>query len=101
NDAQRNRIGANFHQLPVNQPKVPVNTYQFDGPMPFLHSGSAATYAPNSEGRSWSDETGPVHDGWEADGAMVRSAYTLRPDDDDFSQPGALVREVMDDAQRD
>ena len=27
-------------------------------------------------------------------------AYTLRPDDDDFSQAGALVREVWDDAQR-
>ena len=25
-DAQRNRIGTNFHQLPVNQPKVPVDT---------------------------------------------------------------------------
>ncbi len=25
---------------------------------------------------------------------------TLRPDDDDFSQPGALVREVWDDQQR-
>jgi catalase len=32
---------------------------------------------------------------------MVRSAYTLRPDDDDFTQPGILVRNVMDDAQRD
>jgi len=31
---------------------------------------------------------------------MVRQAYTLRPDDDDFSQPGALVREVWDDEQR-
>ncbi|MFW5874826.1 MAG: catalase-related domain-containing protein, partial [bacterium] len=27
--------------------------------------------------------------------------YTLRKDDDDFSQPGKLVREVMDDAARD
>src|SRR3546814_10662032 len=25
NDAQRNRIGNNFHQLPVNRPKVAVN----------------------------------------------------------------------------
>jgi catalase len=31
---------------------------------------------------------------------MVRAAYSLRKDDDDWSQPGALVREVMDDAQR-
>jgi len=100
NDAQRNRIGANFHQLPVNQPKVPVNTYMFDGPMAYHHSGAAPTYAPNSAGRSWADGTGAAEDGWEADGEMVRSAYTLRPDDDDFTQPGILVREVFDDAQR-
>ena len=100
NDAQRNRIGANFHQLPVNQPKVPVNTYMFDGPMNYLQSGAAPVYATNSEGREWSDATGPIAEGWEADGEMVRSAYTLRSDDDDFSQPGTLVREVFNDQQR-
>ena len=31
---------------------------------------------------------------------MVRSAYTLHAEDDDFSQPGILVREVFNDAQR-
>jgi len=41
-----------------------------------------------------------MEDGWEADGEMVRSAYTLHADDDDFGQPGTLVREVFDDAQR-
>ena len=100
NDAQRNRIGANFHHLPVNRPKVPVNTYMIDGPMNYHHTGAEPVYAPNSAGRSWADETGPANDGWEADGAMVRSAYTLRAEDDDFSQPGTLVREVFNDEQR-
>jgi len=100
NDAQRNRIGANFHQLPVNQPKVAVNTYMFDGLMTYHHSGAAPVYAPNSADRSWADSTGPVAEGWESDGEMVRSAYTLRSDDDDFSQPGILVRKVFNDAQR-
>ena len=100
NDAQRNRIGTNFHQLPVNQPKVPVNTYMFDGQMAYQHSGAAPVHAPNSGGRGWADRTGAMDDGWEADGAMVRSAYTLREDDDDFSQPGILVRDVFDDAER-
>jgi catalase len=100
NDAQRNRIGVNFHQLPVNQARVPVNSYMFDGHMAYHHSGNAPVYAPNSGGRSWADETGPVADGWEAYGEMVRSAYTLRPDDDDFTQAGVLVRQVFDDAQR-
>ena len=101
NDAHRNRIGANFHQLPVNQPKVPVNTYMIDGPMAYHHTGSQPVYAPNSGGRPWADEVGEVDDGWEMDGAMVRQAYTLRADDDDFSQAGDLVRRVFDDAARD
>jgi catalase len=100
NDAQRNRIGANFHQLPVNQPKVPVNTYMFDGPMAYHHSGAAPVYATNSGGRPWADGTGPAEDGWAADGEMMRAAYTPHAEDDDFGQPGTLVREVMDDAQR-
>lgn len=100
NDAQRRRIGTNFHQLPVNRPQVPVNTYMFDGHMTYEHSGDAPVYAPNSADRSWADTTGPMEDGWEADGEMVRSAYALREDDDDFSQPGALVREVFNDEQR-
>jgi catalase len=36
-----------------------------------------------------------------ADGEMVRSAYTLRAEDDDWGQPGTMVREVLDDAARD
>jgi catalase len=38
--------------------------------------------------------------GWEADGEMVRSAYTLHAEDDDFTQPGILVRKVFNDDQR-
>ncbi len=103
-DAHRARLGANFEQLPVNQP-VPeiaekLNRYTFDGPMRYQHSGSQATYAANSAGRPYADYEGRVEDGWEADGEMVRAAYTLRPDDDDFAQAGALVRDVMDDAAR-
>ncbi|MGZ6925943.1 MAG: catalase, partial [Acidimicrobiia bacterium] len=100
-DTHRYRIGPNYLQLPVNRPRVETNTYQFDGPMAYDHTGDQPVYAPNSEGRGYADVTGPVDDGWESDGEMVRTAYTLRADDDDWSQPGALVREVMDDAQRD
>ena len=99
-DAHRARLGTNFEQLPVNRPHVPTNTYTFDGAMNFDQSSAQATYVPNSEGRPYSDYQGPVEDGWEADGEMVRSAYTLRPEDDDFGQAGTLVREVFNDAQR-
>ena len=73
----------------------------FDGPMAYHHSGAAPVHATNSGGRPWADGTGIAEDGWEADGEMVRAAYTLRAGDDDFGQPGTLVREVFDDAQRD
>jgi len=99
-DAQRNRIGTNFHQLPVNRPKVPVNTYMFDGQMTYEHSGSAPVYAPNSGGRGWADGNAAPEEAWQGDGELVRSAYTLHAEDDDFGQPGTLVREVFDDAQR-
>jgi catalase len=101
-DTHRYRIGPNYHQLPVNQPKAvaDVNTYTFDGPMAFEHTGDAPVYAPNSYGRGFADEIGEVEESWESDGPMVREAYTLRADDDDWSQPGAMVRDVFDDEQR-
>ena len=100
-DTHRYRIGPNYLQLPVNRPRVAnPNTYTFDGPMAFEHSGDDAMFAPNTEGRPFSDLTGPVEDRWDADGEMMRAAYTLRSDDDDFSQAGRLVREVWDDAER-
>ncbi|MGZ4598513.1 MAG: catalase [Oryzihumus sp.] len=99
-DTHRYRIGPNYLQLPVNRPRVETNSYTFDGPMAYDHSGDAPVYAPNTAGRPFSDLTGPVEDGWDADGAMVRTAYELHAEDDDFGQAGTLVREVWDDAQR-
>ena len=72
-------------------------TYQFDGPMAYDHAGDRAKYAPNSYD-PYSDHTGPAEESWELGGEIVRTAYTLRPDDDDFSQAGTMVREVLDDA---
>ena len=99
-DTHRYRIGPNYLQLPVNRPQVEVNTYTQDGPMAYEHRGDDPVYAPNSFGRGYADKVGEVEDGWETDGAMVRQAYTLREDDDDFAQAGTLVREVWDDEQR-
>ena len=99
-DAQRNRIGTNYNQLPVNQPASPVNSYTKEGAMEYHHSGNAPVYAPNSYGRAYEDSQGPAEAGWESDGALVRSAYTLHAEDDDFGQAHTLVREVFDDAQR-
>ncbi|WP_077193377.1 catalase [Streptomyces lydicus] len=100
-DTHRYRIGPNYAQLPPNRPHVPVHSYAKDGPMRFEPSRAARPYAPNSYG-------GPAADtlrygepaGWETGGEMVREAYTLRREDDDFGQPGTMVREVLDAAAR-
>ncbi|MEN8708063.1 catalase [Nocardioides marinisabuli] len=100
-DTHRYRIGPNYQQLPVNRHRVEgAYTYQFDGPMAYDHTGDRSKYAPNSYGDPFSDLTGPAEDGWETDGDMVREAYTLRPEDDDFGQARTMVNEVWDDAAR-
>ncbi|MBO1030066.1 catalase [Tessaracoccus sp. SD287] len=99
-DAQRHRIGTNYNQLPVNQPITPVNDYGKEGSMEYRHSGNAPVYSPHSYGRSYQSEQGPAANGWESDGALVRSAYSLHAEDDDFGQAHTLVREVYTEEQR-
>jgi catalase len=100
-DTHRYRIGTNYLQLPVNQPKVPVNGYTFDGAMAYHHSGNQPVYSPNSSGGPVADEARGADAGWGVEaGEMVRAAATLHPQDDDFGQPGTLVREVLSDVDR-
>ncbi len=100
-DAHRARLGVNYKQIPVNRPKSPVNSYSKDGAMR-VENVSDPVYAPNSKGGPQPDsEHYPQDDIWKTNGDFIRSAYTLRKDDDDWGQAGTLVRKVMDDAQRD
>ncbi|MFA6916778.1 MAG: catalase [Parachlamydiales bacterium] len=99
-DAHRARLGVNYKQIPVNQPKVPVHSYSKDGAMR-IQNVSDPVYAPNSKGGPKADgQDYPQVEVWNASGEFVRAAYTLRKDDDDWGQAGNLVRNVMDDAQR-
>ena len=99
-DAHRARLGVNYKQIPVNKPQCPVHSYSKDGAMR-IDPVSDPVYAPNSKG-------GPSAGGcqmgedtsWNAAGEMVREAYTLHKDDDDFGQANTLVNKVMDDAAR-
>jgi catalase len=99
-DAHRARLGVNYKQIPVNAPQAPVNSYSKDGVMRIVNA-SDPVYVPNSKGGPQADPARAAEVGWHVDGEMVRSAYTLRSDDDDWGQPGTLVREVMDAAARD
>jgi catalase len=100
-DAHRARLGVNYKHIPVNTPKSPVHSYTQGGAMRIRHS-TDPVYTPNSKGGPKADgQRYPEDAVWSTDGQFVRAAYTLRKDDDDWSQAHALVREVMDDDQRD
>jgi catalase len=100
-DAHRARLGVNYKQIPVNSPSVPVQSYSKDGAMR-VKNASDPVYAPNSKGGPKADaKRYPYSESWEASGELVHAAYTPRRDDDNFIQPRALIRKVMDDGQRD
>jgi len=99
-DAHRYRLGANYEQLPVNRPIVPVHNHQRDGFMSVDgNGGSAPNYYPNS------------FDGIVADKDLkepemkldsnVADIYNRNKNDDDFyTQPGLLFRKVMNDHEK-
>ena len=100
-DAHRARLGVNYKQIPVNEPKVEVNAYSKDGAMR-IRNATDPVYAPNSMG-------GPVattRSGPPRRTGRPTATWSARPtrcgrEDDDWGQAGTLVREVLDDAARD
>ncbi|KQW28450.1 MULTISPECIES: catalase [Pseudomonas] len=96
-DAQRYRVGVNHHQIPVNAPRCPVNSYHRDGAMRTnANAGSTIGYEPNSHGQ-WAEQP----DFREPPLPLQGSAghWNHREDTDYFSQPGALFR-LMSQAQQ-
>jgi catalase len=101
-DTHLHRIGPNYQQLPINAPKVPVYSYNKEGPMTFRHAGAQPVYAPNSYGGPKADPDRGRDLGWWVEAAEIgRYAYEKHAADDDFAQPGTLYREVMTDVDRD
>jgi catalase len=99
-DTHRHRIGANYLQLPVNQPKAAaVHSYNKDGPMRYQNPGDPV-YAPNSYGGPVADPDLFKGEEYEVSGEIMRSAHTRHRDDDDFVQPRALYENVMTDIDR-
>jgi catalase len=102
-DAHRYRIGTNYHELPPNRPVVDVRSYAKDGAMRHTPATTGAVYAPNSHGGPAAalPQGRDIASWWAEAGDLVRAAYTLHAEDDDFGQAGSLVRTVLDDAGRD
>ena len=99
-DAHRYRLGTNYEQIPVNRSINPVHNYQRDGAMRVDgNSGDSPNYFPNSFDNIEADE-----DYREAplplDADMADTYYRNENDDDHYSQPAALVKEVMTKEER-
>ena len=101
-DAHRARLGVNYQQIPVNRPHSAVRSYSKDGAMR-VDNVTDPVYYPNSfdEAPAADATTYAEQAVWAADGEMVRAAYTLHSEDDDFGQAKTLLTEVMDDSARD
>ena len=94
-DTQRHRIGANYLQLPINAPKIPVNTNQRDGAMAY-HVDSVAhganphvNYEPSSRGGP--HEIAPSAPAYEplVAGKLQRHAI---PNENNYQQAGERYR---------
>jgi catalase len=97
-DAQRYRLGVNHHQIPVNAPRCPVNSYHRDGQLRVNNNaGSTIGYEPNSYGE-WQEQPQFREPPLELKGAADH--WNFREDDDDYhTQPGKLFR-LMSTAQK-
>ncbi len=96
-DAQRYRLGVNHNLIPVNAPRCPVNNYHRDGAMRVDgNHGSTIGYEPNDQGE-WAEQPDFSEPPLELSGAAAH--WNHREDEDYFSQPGVLFRQ-MNEAQQ-
>jgi len=99
-DAHRYRLGANYEQIPVNRPIVPVHHHQRDGFMSVDgNSGSNPNYYPNSFDDITADKD-YKEPALKLDSNIADSYERNEKDDDHFTQPGILFRKVMTEQQR-
>ncbi|KAI8870529.1 catalase, partial [Ramicandelaber brevisporus] len=99
-DTHRHRLGVNYHQIPINQPRnAKVSNHQRDGFMAVNgNSGSLPNYEPNSFGGP--AQTNAANTTFSAEGVSGETGrFTFELTDDDFVQPGNLYR-LMPPAQQ-
>ena len=92
-DTQRYRLGANYLELPINRPIVPVNNNQRDGAMQYApYGGGTVNYEPNTLADGEPKEA-PVTpgDGYRLEGIKIRQKIALT---NDFEQAGQRYRSL-------
>ncbi len=96
-DAQRYRLGVNYHQIPVNAPRCPVHSFHRDGAMRVDGNyGSTLGYEPNSYGQ-WQQQPEFAEPPLDLYGAAAH--WDHREDADYYSQPGKLFRLMSPEQQ--
>jgi catalase len=92
-DTQRHRLGANYLQLPINRPQVPVNNNQRDGAMQYApYGGGTVNYEPNTLAGGLPREAlaMPTED-YSIKGKVIRQKISLT---NDFQQAGERYRSL-------
>ncbi|KAF2725306.1 CAT1 catalase, partial [Polychaeton citri CBS 116435] len=100
-DTHRHRVGVNYQQLPVNQPRVPYRyaNFQRDGTMAFYNQGSRPAYLSSIQPIQFRNRTvdlDKVHGHFT--GEAVTFLSEIRPED--FNAPRALWERVFDDGAK-
>ena len=100
-DAHRHRIGVNYQQLPVNQPRVKyaMGNFQRDGQMAFYNQGDRPAYLSSIQPISLKPRTVDL-DKTHAHftGQAVTYLSEIRPED--FNGPRKLWENVFDDGAK-
>jgi catalase len=99
-DAQRYRLGANYHQISVNACPFGYSNYQRDGSMANNTAGDSANYFPNSFDEINAEESYKNPE-YEINSNIVGFFDRNENDDDHFTQAGALFAKVMTAEERD
>jgi len=100
-DAHRYRLGGNYEQIPVNRCPYAVNNYERDGMMAVNGNGEdAPNYYPNSYDEIYTDQS-YKEPAMQLD-SIVADWYDRNGegDNDHYTQPGNLYRDVMNDYDR-
>ena len=100
-DAHRHRLGANYEQIPVNKCPYMVANYQRDGQMRVDgNGGDAPNYWPNSFDGIYPDPS--YKEPAQALESTVADWFDRNSinDNDHFTQPGNLFRDVMNAEQK-
>ena len=92
-DAERYRLGANYEQLPINRPKVPVHNYERDGAMA-QNQETGVNYEPNSQDGPTEVPAAKIHSD-----QFSGTTGNFSTDPDYYSAAGKLYRLLSADEQ--